>query len=321
MVKKAELHVHLEGTATPALVKELAAENGAELDPSTFASDGEFKWTDFWDFLKCYDKAAAAIQSKDDYEKVTYDYLRRCAEQDTIYVETFSSPDHAAQAGISYMEHLEGISAGIDAARRDFGIECRIIVTCVRHLGPERAVKVAEDVVNNPHPYVVGFGMGGDEAMHHPKDFAPAFNLVHESGLATTNHAGEFGGPESVRATLDHLPVTRLGHGVRSIEDPELIRELVDKQITLELCPGSNVSLGLYESYKAHPFERLREAGCLVTISSDDPPFFATSIGKEYDETAKAFGYSDDQMTQITLNAINSAFCDDPLKEELKARL
>ncbi len=321
MVKKAELHVHLEGTATPALVRKLASRNGAELDPSTFASDGEFRWTDFWDFLKCYDKAAAAIKSIDDYRAVTYDYLKRCAAEDTIYVETFSSPDHAAAAGMSYQDHLDGITAGIDEARRDFGIECRIIVTCVRHLGPESAVKVAQQVVDNPHPYVVGFGMGGDEAMHHPKDFAPAFNLVHEAGIATTNHAGEFGGPDSIRATLDHLPVSRIGHGVRAIEDAELVEHLAASDITMEVCPGSNIALGLHENYQSHPINRLIDAGCKVTISSDDPPFFATSIGREYDKTAKAFGWSEAQLTQLTQNAIDAAFCDAELKEKLSAQL
>jgi len=321
MIKKAELHVHLEGTATPALVRQLAANNGAELDPSTFASDGEFRWNDFWDFLKCYDKAAAAIRSKDDYRLVTYDYLKRCAAEGVIYVETFSSPDHAAEVGISYQDHLDGIAAGIDDARRDFGIEGRIIVTCVRHLGPEKAIAVAQSVLDAPHPYVVGFGMGGDEAQFHPKDFAPAFNLVHNAGLATTNHAGEFGGPESIRATLEHLPVSRIGHGVRSIEDPDLLAELAAKRIPLELCPGSNISTGLYSDYESHPFHRLKEAGCLVTISSDDPPFFATSVGKEYANVANAFGYDDATMSQITRDTMDAAFCDDELKERLKSEI
>ncbi|WP_169543088.1 adenosine deaminase [Sneathiella aquimaris] len=318
-VKKAELHVHLEGTATPALVKKLAANNGAELDPSTFKSDGEFSWSDFWDFLRCYDKAAAAIQSKDDYRAVTYDYLKRCALENTIYVETFSSPDHAANAGISYTDHLEGIAAGIDDARRDFGIEGRIIVTCVRHLGPEKANSVAQKFVEHPHPYVVGFGMGGDEAQYHPKDFAPAFYKAHDAGYKTTNHAGEFGDCQSIKDTLTHLPVSRIGHGVRAIEDPHLVAELAERQIPLELCPGSNIATGLYDGYEQHPFDQLKQAGCIVTLNSDDPPFFATSIGKEYERIAAVNRYDEKIMRQITINSLKSAFCDDALKEKLIA--
>ncbi len=317
MIRKAELHVHLEGTATPLLVRQMAKKNGAELDPTTFASDGEYRWSDFWDFLKCYDKAASAIRSRSDYQLVTYDYLRRASEEGCIYVETFSSPDHAASVGISYEDHLLGIADGIDQARDEFGIEGRIIVTCVRHLGPESALNVARQVLDTPHPYVVGFGMGGDEAQFHPKDFAPAFNLVAGSGLPTTNHAGEFGGPDSIRATLDYLPVSRLGHGVRSIENNDLVAHLAKIKIPLELCPGSNVSTGLYASVSEHPFNRLKNAGCIVTLSSDDPPFFHTSIGKEYDRTATAFGYSDEDMKNITRNSIRAAFCEDSLKEKL----
>jgi adenosine deaminase len=321
MVKKAELHVHLEGTATPALVKKLAAKNGAQLDPTTFKSDGEFAWTTFWEFLDCYDKAAAAIKSKDDYRLVTYDYLVRCAREDVIYVEMFSSPDHAAEAGMSYNDHLDGIAAGIEDAYRDFGIIGRIIVTCVRHLGPEKALKVATAFVDNPHPFVVGFGMGGDEAKFHPKDFAAAFNFAHLAGYQTTNHAGEFGGPESIRASLDHLPITRIGHGVRAIEDSGLLEEIADRQIPLELCPGSNVSTGLFENRQSHPFGKIMKAGCIVTLSSDDPPFFATSVGYEYEQAAKNYDLGTKDLEDITRNAVRSAFCDDDLKEKLLASI
>ncbi|MFC4273445.1 adenosine deaminase [Sneathiella chungangensis] len=321
MVKKAELHVHLEGTATPALVRQMAARNGARIDPATFKSDGEFAWTDFWDFLSCYDKAAAAILTKDDYRTVTFDYLARCAREDAIYVEMFSSPDHAAEVGMSYADHLDGIAAGIDDARTAFGIEGRIIVTCVRHFGPERALNVARKFVATPHDYVVGFGMGGDEAQFHPRDFAPAFNLVRDAGFPTTNHAGEFGGPESIRACLDELPVSRLGHGVRAIEDAELLEELAEKKIPLEMCPGSNVATGLYKSRALHPFKAFMKAGAIVTLNSDDPPFFATSIGHEYTEAARFYGLSEADLTGITRNAIRAAFCSETLKEELLEKI
>ena len=321
MVKKAELHVHLEGTAPPTLVKHLAARNGASLDPTIFKSNDEFAWINFWDFLKCYDKAAATILTKDDYRLVTYDYLARCAKEDTIYVEMFSSPDHAAEVGMNYVDHIDGIAAGIDDARNEFGIEGRIIITCVRHFGAEQALNVARQFVTTPHPYAVGFGMGGDETQFHPGDFASAFNLAQDAGYPTTNHAGEFGGPESIRACLDELPVSRLGHGVRVIEDKELMEEIADRRIPLELCPGSNVATGLYKDRKAHPFKDLLEAGCIVTLNSDDPPFFATSIGHEYNEAAHIYGLSEKDLKDITRNAINASFCDDALKEFLHSKI
>ncbi|WP_339631741.1 adenosine deaminase [uncultured Sneathiella sp.] len=317
MVKKAELHVHLEGTAPPALVRKMAARNGAKLDPTTFKSGGEFAWSNFWEFLDCYDKAAATILTKDDYRLITYDYLARCAKENTIYVEMFSSPDHAAEVGMSYTDHLEGIAAGIDDARLEFGIEGRIIVTCVRHLGAERALAIARLVALTPHPYVVGFGMGGDESRFHPDDFAAAFNLVTKAGYQTTSHAGEFSGPESIRASLAALPISRVGHGVRAIEDPELLEELAYRRIPLELCPGSNIATGLYKSWEKHPFRKFMDTGCLVTLNSDDPPYFGTSIGHEYEQAAKIFGLSKADLKNITRNAISAAFCGEELKEKL----
>ncbi len=321
MVLKAELHNHLEGTASPELVKRLASRNSMSLPSELFNDDETFKWTTFLEFLKAYDLASSVIKTPEDYRDVTYQYLKQCAGQNAIYVEVMSSPDHAAMAGMSYQDHLDGIVQGIEDAQAYFDVVGRIIVTCVRHLGPERSIEVAKQVVNNPHPLVVGFGMGGDENAHHLSDFSPAFNLCHEAGLLCNVHAGEMAGPESVHAALDHLPVKRIGHGVRSIEDPELIQRLIDQDITLEVCPGSNIALGVYSSFADHPFLKLREAGCKVTLSSDDPPFFHTSIGHEYDIASKHFSLSDEELTGITRTSLENAFADQKTKDKLLARL
>ena len=196
----------------------------------------------------------------------------------------FCSPERPKALGIPYAAWLGALVDAIDRARRDFGIEARIIGICIRHLGPDRALALAQQMVAEPHPYVVALGMGGDEAKFTPADFAPAYRLAHENGLGCTIHAGEVVGPESVWAAIRDLPVTRIGHGVRSIEDPALVEELARRGIALEVCPGSNVALGLYPSRAAHPLPRLIAAGVRVTLGSDDPPFFHTTLGTEYDE-------------------------------------
>ena len=173
----------------------------------------------------------------------------------------------------------EALEGGIDRARRDFGIEGRIIIICIRHLGPERALAMVQAMVAEPHRYVVGFGMGGDEASFTPADFAPAYRLAHDKGFGCTVHAGEVLGPESVWAAINDLPVTRIGHGVRSADDPALMAELARRGIVLEVCPGSNIALGLYPDRNAHPLHRLIDAGVRVTLNSDDPPFFHTTLG------------------------------------------
>ena len=316
-VPKAELHVHLEGTATPALVRRLAARNGVALPEDLFRDEHSFNWRDFSHFLTVYDTASSVICTPEDYRDVTYDYLARSAAEGVIYCEMFSSPDHAATNGMSYGEHTAGIAQGIDDARDDHDIEGFIVPTCVRHFGPELAVEVARQVVDNPHPLVVGFGMGGDEHSHTPADFARAFQLAHDAGLPTTVHAGEFGGPESVREALEHLPVVRLGHGVQAIDDAALVDELARRGVVLECCPSSNIATGVYSDFAAHPFPRLLAVGCRVTLNSDDPPYFHTSVGREYAVAAEHFGLDDAALRAITRTAIEAGFAPAATREAI----
>ena len=321
MLPKAELHLHLEGAASPDLVRRLAARHGMALPADLFNAAGDFAWTDFLHFLKVYDAASTVIRTERDYRDVTYEYLKACAAEGAIYVELMSSPDHAAAAGLSYQGHLDGIVQGIEDARAETGIESRIVVTCVRHLGAERAVEVARAAVRHQHPLVTGFGMGGDEAGFPPQHFAQTYRIAHEeAGLACNVHAGEAAGPESVWAAL-RLPVGRIGHGVRSIEDPALVRELADREIVLEVCPTSNIATKVYPDYRAHPLRQLMAAGVKVTLNSDDPPYFATTIGHEYAVAEAQFGLDEAALRQITRTALQAAFVDEPTRARLLARL
>ncbi len=318
---KAELHCHLEGAAPPGLVRRLAARNGVRLPEALFTADGKFAWTNFSDFLDAYDMASSCLRTPRDYRDVTCRYLAACAAEGAVYVEVFSSPDHAAAMGLDYDGHIEGIVAGIDDAARNHGIVGRIIVTCIRHLGPERAVEIVRAMTAAPHPYVVGFGMAGDEAAYALADFVQAFAAAADAGFACTVHAGEMMGAASVREAIDRLPVARIGHGVRAAEDPALVDELARRGIVLEICPGSNFAIGLYDGYDSHPLPRLMAAGCRVTLNSDDPPYFGTSIGAEYARAAEGFGLSRKQLLAITRTAIEGAFADDATKAALLARI
>jgi adenosine deaminase len=321
-VPKAELHVHLEGTAPPELVRRLAARNGLSLPAHLFTDAGRFHWTDFLHFLKAYDDAAQAIRTAEDYRDVTYDYLARCAGEGAVYVEVMSSPDHAALAGLSFAGHLEGIAEGIGRARDEFGIEARLIVTCVRHFGVERALEVARACVRHPHPLLTGFGMGGDENAAPASAFSRAFRIAHEeAGLACTVHAGEAAGPDSVRDALDGLPVSRIGHGVRAIEDPDLLRRIHEEGIVLEVCPTSNLRTRVYDSFAEHPLNRLAEAGCRVTLNSDDPPYFDTTVGREYAVAAERFGWDAARLLEATRTAIEAGFVDEATRARLMERI
>jgi adenosine deaminase len=316
VIPKAELHVHLEGTAPPDLIRRLAERNDMPVPDGVFDTPERFAYTDFLDFLRTYDLAASVIRTGDDYRDVTYEYLAGCARDGALYVELTASPDHAALVGLSDEEHLDGIARGIDDARAEFGIEGRILISCVRNFGVEQALRVARYAAELPHPYVVGFSMAGDEENFPAGDYVEPFEIAAAAGLGCTVHAGEWAGADSVRAALE-LPVTRIGHGVRAIEDAALVEQLAERGIVLECCPTSNVVLGAFPTYEEHPLPRLRAAGVKVTLGSDDPPYFGASIGGEYAVCSERFGYDDEELRDITRTALEAAFCEETLKNHL----
>ncbi|UYN95558.1 MAG: adenosine deaminase [Enhydrobacter sp.] len=313
MIPKAELHCHLEGSIPPALARELARRNGIALPPGLMRTDGTYEWTDFLSFLDAYDRVCGVLRTARDFGDVIHSYLAGAAAQGAVYVEMFCSPERPAALGISYSAWLAALVDGIDRAEREFGVVGRIIVVCIRHLGPDRALAVVRGMLAEPHPHVVGFGMGGDEAKFHKVDFAPAFRLAHDNGYGCTVHAGEVRGPQSVWDAIRHLPVTRIGHGVRSAEDPALLDELARRGTVLEVCPGSNVALGLYPNRDAHPLHRLIAAGVRVTLNSDDPPFFHTTLGAEYDLA----GLGEGALRRITRTSIEASFADEATRRRL----
>jgi len=320
-VPKAELHVHLEGTAKPELVRRIAARNGLALPPGLFADDETFAWRDFLDFLNTYDLAASVIRTAHDYRDIVVAYLSDCAAEGAIYVELISSPDHARAVGLTEEEHRAGLFQGIDDARAAHGIEGRILVVAIRNFGPEAAERTAAEAAALAHPYVVGFNLAGDEAGYPPPPFTRAFEIARDAGLGCTVHAGEHAGPESIEQALALPGVTRISHGVRAIEDPGLVRRLADTGTVLEICPTSNVALGVYASYAVHPFAALREAGVAVTLGSDDPPYFGATIGGEYRVAAEHFGLDDAALLDVTRTALIASFGDPPLRDRLLERL
>jgi adenosine deaminase len=315
-VPKAELHVHLEGTATPDLVRRIAARNGLSVPDGVFAAPDRFAWRDFLDFLATYDLAASVVRTGEDYRDIAYEYLAASARDGVIYAELTASLDHARRAGMSADELWEGVAAGIDDARRDHGIEARILSIAVRHYGVDAALAVAEHTASRPHPYVVGLSLGGDEAGYPPGQFAEAYRIVVDAGLGATVHAGEWAGAESVRAAIA-LPVTRVSHGVRAIEDPELVAELARRRIVLEVCPTSNVALGVFPSFAEHPFPALRAAGVPLTLGSDDPPYFGASVAGEYEVASRHFGLDDEGLVELTATAVRASFAEPALRHRL----
>lgn len=318
---KVELHTHIEGAAPPDLIRALAKEKSVDLS-GIFTEDGGYAYKDFWHFLEVYEAATSVLKTPEDYARLTKAVLENCAQAGVVYVETFISPDFCGGRDVSaWRDYLGAIQEAAFEAERDSGIVLRGIITAVRHFGADAAREAAKCAQETAGDFITGFGMGGDEKFGQQGDFAYAFDMAREAGLQLTTHAGEWNGSDEIRAALDDLKVQRIGHGVRAIEDLALVERLVEDDITLEVCPGSNVFLGVYPDLSAHPIAKLRERGVKVTISTDDPPFFRTDMVKEYEDLSRQFGWDASDFKALNLTAIDAAFCDDKTRKTLRKKL
>lgn len=317
---KVELHLHLEGAAPPDLVRRLGAGEGVALD-GLFDAAGQYNSSDFTTFLAAYEQMSRVFARPATYQALTEAVLAECAANGVIYAEIFLSPTSLGYDAGQWVEMLAAIEAGADAAEQAHGIVTRFIPVVIRHHGPEKAVEAVDTMLAAPRGRMTGFGIAGDERIHTPADFAPSFQRMAEAGFRLTAHAGEWGGADSVRDVLDDLKVERIGHGVRAAEDSDLVKRLAADGVVLEVCPGSNVALGVYPSLETHSIETLRKAGVALTVSTDDPPFFHTTMTTEYQNLAKTFGYNEAIFAAFARTGVAAAFCDDQTRAALTTRL
>lgn len=316
---KAELHCHIEGATPPALALAQAARYG--MDTSAFIRDGAYAWRDFTSFVASYDATANLFRTPEDYALLAETYLADIAAAGAIYSELIVSPDQGEAVGIGADAYIAGLAEGAERAREKTGIETRLLVVGIRHFGPERVVKAAEYAARRPHPLITGFNLAGEERMHRVADFTRAFDIARDAGLGITIHAGELCGASSVRDALDHVRPARISHGVRAIEDPGLVQRLAEERVVLEVCPGSNVALKVFADFESHPLRALHEAGVRVTLNSDDPPFFHTSLAREYEIASTVMGFADEDILGMTRTAIEAAFVDEPTRRRLLSAL
>lgn len=320
-IPKIELHLHLEGGAPPAFIRGISKEKGVDLS-GIFREDGSYSYKDFWHFLKVYEAATSVLTTPEDYARLTRAVLEESAENGVVYSETFISPDFCGGGDLgAWREYLHAMEETAAKAEADLGITLRGVITCIRHFGPEKSRPIAECAAQTKGDFITGFGIAGDELIGKPKDYLWAFDCAREAGLHLTAHAGEWGGAESVRDAIRDLNVERIGHGVQAITDLALVDEIAEAGITLECCPGSNVFLGVFPTWRDHPIEKLRERGVKVTVSTDDPPFFHTTMTAEYDRLADTFGWDEDIFDEINANALAAAFCDEDTRARVAKKL
>ncbi len=319
---KVELHVHLEGAMRPAVLLELARRNGIDLPARDEAGLKRwFRFRDFEQFVKIYLTCSSALRNPEDFELLALDFLAEQGYQKVVYCEVhFTIGTHVA-AGRDGEAIRQALAAAAAEGERRYGVVMRLIPDIVRNVGPALADTTLEWALAGRDAGkdngVVALGLSGSEARFGNEPFERHFQAAEAAGLHRVAHAGEHAGPESIRSALDLCHPERIGHGVRAVEDPGLVAELARLQIPLEVCPTSNVALGVYPTLAAHPFDRLRSAGVPVSVNTDDPAFFGTNLTREYLHLHETFGYGPAELAGLSLAALRQSF----LPAERKAAL
>ncbi len=316
---KVELHVHLEGSIRPATLLALADGNGVALPADDLEGLRDFyRFTDFQHFLQVYFTISSCLKTAADFDRIAYEFGADMARQKIRYAEvTVTSRTHVVNTGLPFDEILAGLNDGRARAQAEFGVEFRWILDIVRD-DPDSRHQVAAWAASATDRGVVGLGLGGTETGHPPEWFADAFAAAREAGLHSVPHAGEVAGPEGVWGAIRTLRAERIGHGVHSVDDPGLVEYLRQHQIPLEICPTSNLCLGIYPSYEEHPLRRLWEQGVTVTVNSDDPPMFDTDLVGEYQAVADHLGFTAADLECLSLNALQASFLPGDRKTRLE---
>lgn len=314
-VPKAELHVHLEGAILPETLLDLAHRNRVQLPYDT--PEGLQQWfvfRDFPHFVEIYGAISRCLRTVEDYELITYEFGREMARQNTCYAEVTFSPAFHQRMGVDHDVYFRGLSKGRERARADFGVEINWVFDIIRsftgdpayiHQWAEYTVDVA---VQSMGDGVMALGLGGYEVGCPPEPFERHFDRARAAGLRSAPHAGETAGPASIWGAIRHLGAERIGHGVRSIEDPELVEYLVASRIPIEVNPNSNLRLGVYADLSAHPLRRLYEAGVELSVNSDDPPLFSTTLTDDLLTLPRGFGFDIEAIDTIILNGVRHSF-------------
>ncbi|GAA1357176.1 adenosine deaminase [Arthrobacter rhombi] len=317
----AELHLHIEGTLEPELIFELAERNGIDLPYRDVEDLGaRYEFTDLQSFLDLYYANMAVLVTEDDFAAMTTAYLRRAAVAGVRHAEIFIDPQAHLARGVDLSTSIGGVARALATSLDDFGISTSLIAAFLRDQPADEALSVLEDLIDMRAP-IIGIGLDSAEVGYPPAKFAAVFDRARAAGLECVAHAGEEGPPSYIREALDVLQVARIDHGIRAMEDPELVRRLVDEQIPMTVCPLSNVRLRAVDVLAAHPLPRMLEAGLNVSIHSDDPSYFGGYLDDNLDRVTSTFDLDSPTLSRLASNSVRSAFLPEPRKAELLAEV
>jgi adenosine deaminase len=311
---KAELHLHIEGSIEPEMVLAFAERNGIDFPyKSIDALRATYEFDNLAGFGAVYRSNSQVLRTGRDFHDMAYAYMRRVRQDNVMHAEIAFAPQGASKRGVDAIEALEAVLDAMELAKADFGMTGGVIIGCQRNWGGEEGL----DMLQSVKPYrdrIMALGLASMEFGYPPRLFERLFDEARDMGWKTTAHAGEEGPPEYIWEALDILKVDRIDHGVRCEEDPNLMARLAEEQIPLTVCPLSNVCLKVFPTLEKHNVARLLRAGLLVTLNSDDPPYFGGYVNTEYAECRKVLDLTDDEIVQLARNSFIGSFLPQPQK-------
>ncbi len=318
---KAELHLHIEGTLEPELMLALAERNGVALPyDSVEALRAAYDFGSLQDFLDLYYQGMSVLRGEEDFYDLTWAYLERAAADNVRHAEIFFDPQGHTERGIAFATVIDGIHRALSDAEAKLGLTSRLILCFLRHLDEDSALATLAQAL--PHKgRIAGIGLDSSELGHPPEKFERAFARSRAEGFRVVAHAGEEGPADYVRGALDALKVERIDHGVRCLDDPDLVRRLVTARVPLTVCPLSNLRLRVVEDMAAHPLRRMMELGLFVTVNSDDPAYFGGYVNENYAAVQDGLGLSRDDLAALARNSFEASFLEAEAKRVLVAEV
>ncbi len=303
---KAELHLHLEGSIEPPMLVELRQRHEM-VGGSLSEVEPLYNYADFAGFLTAFKDVTAHLRTPDDYELITYRLMENLKSQNVLHAEVFVSVGVCLWRKQDFAAIFEGLERGRQRGERDFGISLLWIFDAVRQFGAEKAQEVVDLAIQFRDRNVAAFSIGGDELQGPAELFKDVYVRAADHGLHLTAHAGENAGPESIWGVLN-LKVERIGHGLTAGQDPELIEELAERQIPIEICVTSNLRTGCCADLAQHPVRRFFDQGLMLTLNTDDPAMFCTSLVEEYRLVQETFGFTDEHLRELARNSFEASF-------------
>jgi adenosine deaminase/aminodeoxyfutalosine deaminase len=303
---KAELHLHLEGSIEPSTLLELRQRHGME-GASLAEVEQLYDFKDFAGFLAAFKDVTGHLRTPDDYELITYRLMERLRAQNVLHAEVIVSAGVCLWRRQDFAAIFEGLERGRVRGEKDFGLSLVWIFDAIRQFGAEKAQRVLDLAIQFRERNVVAFGIGGDELAGPPEWFTAVYARAAEHGLHLTAHAGESAGPGSIWGALN-LKAERIGHGLAAGQDPELIEELAESQVPIEICVTSNLRTGCCTELAQHPVRRYFDQGLMLTLNSDDPAMFRTSLAEEYSLVQANFGFTDEHLRELARNSFEASF-------------